>query len=92
MLLNTVESLQFTDKKLATFLILLVLELFFDGKNDDPTIVFNTLFNHLMFFLLIVGAEAASKAEIERHLELGRDLLQRGQLQDALVEYHAAVG
>lgn len=35
---------------------------------------------------------ASSKAEIDRHLELGRDLLARGQLADALTHYHAAVG
>ncbi len=40
----------------------------------------------------MTGAKAAtSQAEIERHLELGRDLLARGQLQDALTHYHAAV-
>lgn len=44
-----------------------------------------------MFNLL--GAEAAnSQAEIERHLELGKDFLARGQLGDALTHYHAAVG
>lgn len=32
-----------------------------------------------------------SQADIERHLELGRDFLARGQLQDALTHYHAAV-
>lgn len=39
------------------------------------------------------GAESStsSQAEIERHLELGRDFLARGQLQDALTHYHAAV-
>lgn len=41
----------------------------------------------------ISGAEAtSSQAEIDRHLELGRDLLARGQLADALSHYHAAVG
>lgn len=41
---------------------------------------------------MITGAKAAtSQAEIERHLELGRDFLARGQLQDALTHYHAAV-
>lgn len=40
-----------------------------------------------------IGAESAtSQAEIDRHLELGRDLLARGQLGDALTHYHAAVG
>lgn len=37
------------------------------------------------------GAESSSRAEVERHLELGRDFLVRGQLQDALTQYHAAV-
>lgn len=37
------------------------------------------------------GAESSSKAEVERHLEMGRDFLVRGQLQDALTHYHAAV-
>ncbi|KAF4522395.1 hypothetical protein B566_EDAN012978 [Ephemera danica] len=36
-------------------------------------------------------AWASSQAEIERHLELGRDMLARGQFQDALSHYHAAV-
>lgn len=31
------------------------------------------------------------QADTERHLELGRDFLARGQLQDALTHYHAAV-
>lgn len=43
-------------------------------------------------FLSLSGAESSSsKAEIDRHLELGRDFLARGQLQDALTHYHAAV-
>jgi DnaJ homolog subfamily C member 3 len=46
----------------------------------------------LMFFVIIcTGAESTSQAEVERHLELGRDFLARGQLQDALTHYHAAV-
>jgi DnaJ homolog subfamily C member 3 len=40
---------------------------------------------------LCSGAESTSQAEIDRHLELGRDFLARGQLQDALTHYHAAV-
>lgn len=31
-------------------------------------------------------------SEVENHLEMGRDFLARGQLQDALSHYHAAVG
>lgn len=34
----------------------------------------------------------ASPADIENHLELGKDFLARGQLSDALTHYHAAVG
>lgn len=40
-----------------------------------------------------VGAESASsQAEIDRHLELGKQYLVSGQLSDALTHYHAAVG
>ncbi|XP_076662485.1 dnaJ homolog subfamily C member P58IPK [Halictus rubicundus] len=37
----------------------------------------------------VVGS--VSQAEINRHLELGKEFLARGQLQDALSHYHAAV-
>ncbi|XP_078033112.1 dnaJ homolog subfamily C member P58IPK [Augochlora pura] len=37
----------------------------------------------------VVGS--VSQAEINRHLELGKEFLARGQLQDALTHYHAAV-
>lgn len=48
---------------------------------------------HNVLLLIFAGAEsAASKAEIERHLDLGKDMLARGQLGDALTHYHAAVG
>jgi DnaJ family protein C protein 3 len=52
----------------------------------------NFLFTYLVFFfieLLIKGAESTS--EVDRHLEMGRDFLARGQLGDALSHYHAAV-
>lgn len=39
-----------------------------------------------------VVSECASQAEVNKHLELGRDFLARGQLSDALTHYHAAVG
>lgn len=29
---------------------------------------------------------------VENHLDMGREFLARGQLQDALSHYHAAVG
>lgn len=37
----------------------------------------------------VVGS--VSQVEIDRHLGLGRDFLAKGQLQDALTHYHAAV-
>lgn len=50
-------------------------------------------FLSLISFGICAGAETAtSPAEIERHLELGKDFLARGQLGDALTHYHAAVG
>lgn len=45
----------------------------------------------LQFFF--IGARAiASQAEVDRHLELGKVMLAKGQLGDALTHYHAAVG
>lgn len=37
-------------------------------------------------------SDCATPAEVNKHLELGRDFLARGQLSDALTHYHAAVG
>ncbi|XP_003699497.1 dnaJ homolog subfamily C member P58IPK [Megachile rotundata] len=37
----------------------------------------------------VVGS--VSQLEIDRHLELGREFLAKGQLQDALSHYHAAI-
>nr|CAD7260022.1 unnamed protein product [Timema shepardi]CAD7571624.1 unnamed protein product [Timema californicum] len=36
-------------------------------------------------------SHSSSQAEVDKHLEMGRDFLSRGQLQDALSHYHAAV-
>jgi hypothetical protein len=44
------------------------------------------------FFFFFAGSDSASQSEINKHLAMGRDLLSRGQLQDALSHYHAAVG
>lgn len=45
------------------------------------------------FFLFVAGdAGRRSSSDVESHLDLGRDFLARGQLQDALSHYHAAVG
>lgn len=43
-----------------------------------------------MFMLL--ATFGASQSQINDHLEKGRELLARGQLQEALSQYHAAVG
>uniref|UniRef100_A0A182MCG3 J domain-containing protein n=1 Tax=Anopheles culicifacies TaxID=139723 RepID=A0A182MCG3_9DIPT len=50
-----------------------------------------TVLLFLLIELFFDGAETASQAEIDRHLEIGRDFLARGQLSDALTHYHAAV-
>jgi DnaJ family protein C protein 3 len=44
-----------------------------------------------LFFVFAVS-DSTSQIEVNKHLEMGRDLLSRGQLQDALSHYHAAVG
>lgn len=43
--------------------------------------------------LILAGVSSKLSApEIENHLEQGKRLLASGQLSDALVHYHAAVG
>ncbi|KAJ1523681.1 hypothetical protein ONE63_001521 [Megalurothrips usitatus] len=41
--------------------------------------------------LLCDVSDGASQAETSKHLEMGRDFLSRGQYQDALSHYHAAI-
>lgn len=45
-----------------------------------------------MAIFISPGNHATTDEEVLRHLDLGRDLLARGQLADALTHYHAAVG
>ncbi|KPJ09977.1 DnaJ-like subfamily C member 3 [Papilio machaon] len=45
----------------------------------------------LVLEVVLEFSECASQAEVNKHLELGRDFLARGQLSDALTHYHAAV-
>ncbi|KAK7863089.1 hypothetical protein R5R35_011010 [Gryllus longicercus] len=45
----------------------------------------------LVWDSLIDVSESTTQAEVNKHLEMGRDLLSRGQFQDALSHYHAAV-
>lgn len=49
------------------------------------------LFLVVLDIILIDVSDSTSQAEVNKHLEMGRDLLSRGQLQDALSHYHAAV-
>uniref|UniRef100_A0A1B0EZF9 Uncharacterized protein n=1 Tax=Phlebotomus papatasi TaxID=29031 RepID=A0A1B0EZF9_PHLPP len=51
-----------------------------------------TAFLLLLFLdLFMDGAESATQAEIERHIEMGGQYLATGQLSDALTHFHAAV-
>lgn len=45
-----------------------------------------------IFLYLFLVSECISQAEVNNHLELGKQFLARGQLGDALTQYHAAVG
>lgn len=44
------------------------------------------------YFRLAGVSSKLSAPEVEKHLEQGKRLLASGQLSDALVHYHAAVG
>ncbi|XP_063634126.1 dnaJ homolog subfamily C member 3 [Cydia splendana] len=45
----------------------------------------------LVLEIVLEFSDCATPAEVNKHLELGRDFLARGQLSDALTHYHAAV-
>lgn len=45
----------------------------------------------LVLEVLLEFSECTTQADVNKHLELGRDFLARGQLSDALTHYHAAV-
>ncbi|KAJ0181502.1 hypothetical protein K1T71_003587 [Dendrolimus kikuchii] len=45
----------------------------------------------LVLEVVLEFSECATPSEVNKHLELGRDFLARGQLSDALTHYHAAV-
>lgn len=45
----------------------------------------------LILDLVLDVSECATQAEINKHLELGKEYLARGQLSDALSHYHSAV-
>lgn len=43
------------------------------------------------FFILYLVNGNVNPSEIEKHLELGKEMMARGQLQDALTHFHAAL-
>jgi hypothetical protein len=45
-----------------------------------------------IYFALCSEYHCDQSSEVEKHLEMGRLMLARNQLQDALTHYHAAVG
>ncbi|XP_060810105.1 dnaJ homolog subfamily C member 3 [Amyelois transitella] len=45
----------------------------------------------LVLELVLEFSDGATPADVNKHLELGREFLARGQLSDALTHYHAAV-
>lgn len=55
----------------------------------------NTLYSIWIFFLTLDlqfhGLECISQAEIDNHLQMGVQLLAKGQLHDALSHFHAAI-
>jgi len=57
----------------------------FDSRQMSTVLLF------LVLELLFQGAKSASRADVETHLENGRNMLARGQLAEALNAYHAAV-
>lgn len=49
------------------------------------------LFSIDFILVAVDGKQTVPQAEIDKHLEMGRLMLSKGQLQDALSHYHAAV-
>ncbi|XP_033225841.1 dnaJ homolog subfamily C member 3 [Belonocnema kinseyi] len=45
----------------------------------------------VLFDVFFDAVGGVTQLEVDRHLQLGRDFLAKGQLQDALLQYHAAV-
>ncbi|XP_045472218.1 dnaJ homolog subfamily C member 3 isoform X2 [Harmonia axyridis] len=69
-----------------------------DFVNNSGMEVYSSLWLKYSPFLALIllkifvnVSECASQAEINRHLELGKEYLARGQLSDALIHYHSAV-
>lgn len=52
----------------------------------------NNIYNYFVIINLPGAESIPNAADIENHLELGRQFLAHNQLSDALTHYHAAVG
>lgn len=46
----------------------------------------------MKLYWFVAVCESATQADINHHLELGKQYLAKGQLSDALSHYHEAVG
>lgn len=83
------DIINWTNKKYRICILIFLLEISFDGK---PATWCKYWEINSTFFPHAVVQSATSAADIQKHLDLGKDLLARGQLADALTHYHAAVG
>ena len=47
----------------------------------------------IIFHVLIeTGVHCATKAEVDQHLQMGMQLIAKGQYSDALSHFHSAIG
>ncbi|KAF7273260.1 hypothetical protein GWI33_014025 [Rhynchophorus ferrugineus] len=68
-----------------------VLFSIFDRMDNSLWLNFAPYLVFIAFQALINVSESLSQSEIERHLELGKQYLSKGQLADALSHYHSAI-
>lgn len=81
--------------KVAPYIMLLAFDVILDNFGKDLFSNPNQMYIKFVIYSFIVVttvADCATQAEIDSHLELGREFLAKGQLADALTQYHAAVG
>lgn len=71
-------------------IVLLILEIFFEGRWFINVLTLICI--DIKYFYTDLVSESATQAEIDHHLELGKQYLAKGQLSDALSHYHEAVG
>lgn len=76
--------------KMSPCIVLLILEIFFEGRWFINVLTLICI--DIKYFYTDLVSESATQAEIDHHLELGKQYLAKGQLSDALSHYHEAVG